>query len=240
MSDQMPPPQNDGAAGFMSNAWGRFRSWPIWAQGAIGFVLAVIVIAAVTGDDDEEPVEAVATTTTVPSFDEIASTVDVSFMDDDEFAALLEDACEAMESSDTDEAAEEIHASMDEDLTEDEARELADAIAEAAPATCPDQVADHPQFLNAFVSATPTTTTTTTTTTAPPTTTTTAPPPPPTTAAPPPPPPPPPPEESSGGGDTYYKNCDEARAAGAAPMHRGEPGYREGLDRDKDGIACDK
>lgn len=38
----------------------------------------------------------------------------------------------------------------------------------------------------------------------------------------------------------YYKNCAEARAAGAAPMHRGEPGYRPGLDRDHDGIACDE
>ena len=38
---------------------------------------------------------------------------------------------------------------------------------------------------------------------------------------------------------TYYSNCDEAERAGAAPMERGEPGYREGLDRDGDGIACD-
>ncbi|MET9325757.1 excalibur calcium-binding domain-containing protein [Tsukamurella sp. NPDC003166] len=38
----------------------------------------------------------------------------------------------------------------------------------------------------------------------------------------------------------YYKNCDAAKAAGAAPMRRGEPGYRPGLDRDGDGIACDR
>ena len=37
----------------------------------------------------------------------------------------------------------------------------------------------------------------------------------------------------------YYKNCAEARAAGAAPLHRGDPGYRAGLDRDDDGIACE-
>jgi hypothetical protein len=37
----------------------------------------------------------------------------------------------------------------------------------------------------------------------------------------------------------YYKNCDAARAAGAAPLHRGEPGYRAGLDRDNDGVACE-
>ena len=36
-----------------------------------------------------------------------------------------------------------------------------------------------------------------------------------------------------------YKNCAEARAAGAAPIHRGEPGYRAELDRDDDGIACE-
>jgi hypothetical protein len=39
--------------------------------------------------------------------------------------------------------------------------------------------------------------------------------------------------------DVYYANCAEARAAGAAPLAAGEPGYRPGLDRDKDGIACD-
>lgn len=38
---------------------------------------------------------------------------------------------------------------------------------------------------------------------------------------------------------TYYPNCDSARAAGAAPIHRGEPGYRPPLDRDDDGIACE-
>jgi hypothetical protein len=37
----------------------------------------------------------------------------------------------------------------------------------------------------------------------------------------------------------YYKNCAAARAAGAAPLHRGEPGYRAGLDRDDDGVACE-
>ncbi|GHF09234.1 hypothetical protein GCM10017786_48420 [Amycolatopsis deserti] len=37
----------------------------------------------------------------------------------------------------------------------------------------------------------------------------------------------------------YYANCSEARAAGAAPLHAGEPGYRAALDRDKDGVACE-
>ncbi|MDX5456987.1 excalibur calcium-binding domain-containing protein [Micromonospora tulbaghiae] len=37
----------------------------------------------------------------------------------------------------------------------------------------------------------------------------------------------------------YYKNCDAVRAAGKAPLRRGEPGYRTGLDRDLDGEACE-
>jgi hypothetical protein len=37
----------------------------------------------------------------------------------------------------------------------------------------------------------------------------------------------------------WYPNCDAARAAGVAPIHRGEPGYREGMDGDSDGIACE-
>ncbi|HLU54059.1 MAG TPA: excalibur calcium-binding domain-containing protein [Pseudonocardia sp.] len=36
-----------------------------------------------------------------------------------------------------------------------------------------------------------------------------------------------------------FKNCTEARAAGAAPLYAGEPGYRGALDRDKDGVACE-
>lgn len=42
--------------------------------------------------------------------------------------------------------------------------------------------------------------------------------------------------ESSG---AYYKNCSQARAAGAAPIYRGQPGYRSELDRDNDGVACE-
>lgn len=36
----------------------------------------------------------------------------------------------------------------------------------------------------------------------------------------------------------YYKNCGVALAEGAAPIERGEPGYRTGLDPDGDGVAC--
>lgn len=41
------------------------------------------------------------------------------------------------------------------------------------------------------------------------------------------------------GGATYYRNCTEARAAGAAPVRRGEPGYAPHLDRDNDGVGCE-
>lgn len=37
----------------------------------------------------------------------------------------------------------------------------------------------------------------------------------------------------------YYRNCDAARAAGAAPLYRGQPGYRPQMDGDSDGIACE-
>lgn len=40
-------------------------------------------------------------------------------------------------------------------------------------------------------------------------------------------------------GSVYFKNCSAARAAGAAPVLAGDPGYRSGLDRDGDGIACE-
>ena len=39
--------------------------------------------------------------------------------------------------------------------------------------------------------------------------------------------------------DVYYQNCTAARAAGAAPIYQGQPGYRSQLDRDHDGVACE-
>jgi hypothetical protein len=44
---------------------------------------------------------------------------------------------------------------------------------------------------------------------------------------------------SRSGGSTYYRNCAAARAAGAAPVLRGEPGYSRRLDRDGDGVGCE-
>lgn len=40
-------------------------------------------------------------------------------------------------------------------------------------------------------------------------------------------------------GSVYYRNCDAARAAGAAPLRRDDAGYRRPLDRDGDGVACE-
>lgn len=36
-----------------------------------------------------------------------------------------------------------------------------------------------------------------------------------------------------------FRNCAAARAAGAAPVRIGEPGYGPHLDRDGDGIGCE-
>nr|WP_281272242.1 excalibur calcium-binding domain-containing protein [Nocardioides marmorisolisilvae] len=41
------------------------------------------------------------------------------------------------------------------------------------------------------------------------------------------------------GSSVYYKNCDAVRAAGKAPIRRGDPGYARHLDRDGDGIGCE-
>lgn len=40
-------------------------------------------------------------------------------------------------------------------------------------------------------------------------------------------------------GSVHFENCDAARAAGAAPVHRGDPGYGRHLDRDGDGVGCE-
>ncbi|UYY57035.1 excalibur calcium-binding domain-containing protein [Sphingomonas sp. S2-65] len=41
------------------------------------------------------------------------------------------------------------------------------------------------------------------------------------------------------GEGAYFANCSQARAAGAAPVRRGDPGYSRKLDRDGDGIGCE-
>ena len=39
--------------------------------------------------------------------------------------------------------------------------------------------------------------------------------------------------------EIYYANCAAVRAAGVAPLKRGQPGYRAKLDGDGDGLACE-
>lgn len=40
-------------------------------------------------------------------------------------------------------------------------------------------------------------------------------------------------------GRVMFRNCAEARAAGTAPLYRGQPGYRPQMDGDNDGVACE-
>lgn len=47
------------------------------------------------------------------------------------------------------------------------------------------------------------------------------------------------PAPAPSGASGSYANCAAARAAGAAPILRGEPGYSSKLDRDGDGVACE-
>ncbi|WP_321575446.1 GmrSD restriction endonuclease domain-containing protein [Oerskovia douganii] len=39
--------------------------------------------------------------------------------------------------------------------------------------------------------------------------------------------------------DVYYQNCDAVRAAGAAPIVDGDPGFQRKFDRDGDGVGCE-
>ncbi|AUD82896.1 Conserved hypothetical secreted protein with excalibur domain [Bifidobacterium breve] len=39
--------------------------------------------------------------------------------------------------------------------------------------------------------------------------------------------------------NVHYANCSAVRAAGAAPLYQGQPGYNGKLDRDHDGVACE-
>ena len=52
-------------------------------------------------------------------------------------------------------------------------------------------------------------------------------------------PPPAAPAPSAPSAAVYYANCDDVRAHDAAPIHPGDPGWREAFDRDGDGIGCE-
>ncbi|MBF5082550.1 cell wall-binding repeat-containing protein [Quadrisphaera sp. INWT6] len=46
--------------------------------------------------------------------------------------------------------------------------------------------------------------------------------------------------KATSGGSAYYANCDAVRRAGKDPLYRGQPGYSSKLDRDGDGVACER
>lgn len=46
-------------------------------------------------------------------------------------------------------------------------------------------------------------------------------------------------EPQSAFGSQSFRNCSHARAAGAAPVRAGDPGYGSHLDRDGDGVGCE-
>lgn len=45
---------------------------------------------------------------------------------------------------------------------------------------------------------------------------------------------------ASNGSGRKFRSCVEARRAGYTHMRRGKAGYSTNLDRDGDGVACDK
>ena len=47
------------------------------------------------------------------------------------------------------------------------------------------------------------------------------------------------PASSATGAGWSYRNCGEARRAGATPLRRGQPGYGAHMDGDGDGVACE-
>jgi colicin import membrane protein len=47
-------------------------------------------------------------------------------------------------------------------------------------------------------------------------------------------------ERKQANANVSYKNCKEVKAAGAAPLRKGQPGYSPNLDGDKDGVACER
>ena len=45
---------------------------------------------------------------------------------------------------------------------------------------------------------------------------------------------------AASGASRKFRSCEAARKAGYTHMRRGQAGYSKGLDRDGDGVACDK
>jgi hypothetical protein len=238
----------------------RYKAFPKWARIAAPLTAALLALGACgsAGGDEPENASSTAPTTTeqMTVFVDIEAAAEL-VGSDAEAAGLSTSQTESMVRATCDAAGDEGGARMlaehvtrvaDDSISSTELRSLMAGLGDAAEAYCPEAVSEDPGLLNdAYAagvpmlrSATTTTAAPATTTTASPKTTTTAAPPPPTTAPPPPPPttapPPPPPPPTN---DVYYANCDAARAAGAAPVYRGDPGYRSGLDRDNDGVGCE-
>jgi hypothetical protein len=233
----------------------RYKAFPKWARIAAPLTAAFLALGACGSASGDEPEKASSTAPTTT--EQMTGFVDIEAAaelvgSDAEAAGLSTAQTESMVRATCDAAGDEGGARMlaervtqvaDDSISSTELRSLMAGLGDAAEAYCPEAVSKDPGLLNdAYAAGVPMLRSSTTTTAAP-TTTTTAPPPPPTTAPPPPPPPPPttapPPPPPPPTNDVYYANCDAARAAGAAPVYRGDPGYRSGLDRDNDGVGCE-
>lgn len=253
------PGEGDRSESLPLRALDTYRGWPKWLRIAAPAFVALLGIGALTSGEEEPTVEAAASedadlsTTSQPEFDDpVAETSEVldemqaelSTLSHDQLVELVMSACVQLETkSTTEDVSNAVVESLDDELetvTASEVEGFGDILDSAAPELCPDGVAAHPTLIRTLArkgaAMTPTTTAPPTTTTAAPTTTavpvtappTTVPPPPPTTAAP-----------QPAAPSVYYKNCDAARAAGAAPVRVGDPGYASHLDRDGDGVGCE-
>jgi hypothetical protein len=47
------------------------------------------------------------------------------------------------------------------------------------------------------------------------------------------------PAASASDPNVHYSGCNEVRALGKAPLYSDQPGYRQDMDGDGDGIACE-
>ena len=222
----------------------RYRGLPRWARVAAPVGVVVIALAVATSGADEGGERAVTTDTSTTlgsdSIQDAAARAQAALggvVDDGSLRSLIASLCYAGVGSAADDAAA---------IATDPVRliEVIEAAGDGAEGHCPEVVGGRPGLLNdvyvaALAVARPTTTTPPTTA-APPTTTAPVA----TTRAPvarssPSTSPQPSSPSTTQAPSTYYKNCDAARAAGAAPVHRGDPGYGPHLDRDNDGIGCE-
>jgi hypothetical protein len=155
-------------------------------------------------------------------------------LSEDQVAHLVRTICTAARSGETDALIDE--AKSIPATTEAELKDALTALGRGAQIYCPGDVAEAPELLNtvyaaaapAFATSMSVTTTVAVTTAAPaaaaPRATA------PTTTA---------PTATDAPSGAYYATCTDAKNAGVAPLHQGDPGYRSALDRDHDGVACE-